>query len=117
MRRARRKKCGCALARRYGRFKLPRVPGAKRVKAASRNDVTWLARTDPVAKQVEFSEAWNQLTPAGKKYIVLHERAHLEAGTDHNDRFFTALRKLVERHHVPWKIAYELESYNCHSKH
>ena len=105
------------LRRRYGCFALPHVPGAKVVKEAKKKNVGWLARTDPKAKEVEFSESFNRLTPEGKRYIVLHERAHLKAGPDHNPHFYEVLRKLIEKHRVPWKIAYELESFNCHSQH
>lgn len=111
------KRRACALRRRYGCFRLPKVPGAKVVKAAARKEVNWLARTDPQAKEVEFSESWNALGPIAKKYIVLHERAHLEAGPDHNARFYDALKKLIAANRVPWRIAYELESWNCHASH
>jgi hypothetical protein len=114
MRRSKRR--GCALQKRYGRFKLPFVRGAKVVKAA-RKDVNWLARTDPDRKEVEFSEGWNALLPEAKRYIVLHERAHLETGPDHNAKFYEALKRLIAANNIPWKVAYELESFNCHAKH
>lgn len=113
---------GHALRRRYGRgrygcFRLPKVDGARVVKEARKN-VNWLARTDPDAKEVEFSHAWDELkSPDEKRYIVLHEQAHLETGPDHNDAFYVVLKKLIAEHHVPWKVAYELEAYNCHHKH
>jgi predicted metal-dependent hydrolase len=93
------------------------VPGARVVREAKSKDVSWLARTDPDSKEVEFSAAWNRLGPEAKKYIALHERAHLETGTDHNMHFYAVLKKLVIEHRIPWRIAYELESYNCHAKH
>jgi len=105
------------LRRRYGCFRLPHVPGARRVSEAKRKDVAWLARTDPDNKEVEFSEHWNRLSPEGRRYIVLHEQAHLQAGADHNMHFYEVLKRLIEEHHVPWKVAYELESFNCHAKH
>jgi predicted metal-dependent hydrolase len=104
-----------ALRRRYGCFRLPRVLGA-RVAKARRRDVSWLARTDPEARSIEFSEHFGRLSPDGKRYIVLHERAHLETGPEHNDRFYEVLKRLVASNKVPWRIAYELESYNCHKK-
>ena len=104
---------GCALRRRYGRFKLPHVDGAKVVKKADRKDVSWLARTDPDAKQVEFSEHFGKLSKEGQRYIVLHEQAHLETGPVHDARFYDTLRRLTAKHRIPWKIAYELETYNC----
>lgn len=107
---------GSRLRKRYGCFRLPKIPGAK-VMEAKRKDVAWLARTDPDAKEIEFSEAWNQLDPDGKKYIALHEQAHLKAGPDHNDHFYEVLKKLIEEHRVPWKVAYALEAYNCHASH
>ena len=112
-----RRHCASRLRRRYGCFRLPSIPEARVVKESKRKDVSWLARTDPKAKEVEFSESFNRLTPEGKRYIVLHERAHLKTGPDHNAQFYEALRKLIEANHVPWKIAYELESFNCHSAH
>jgi hypothetical protein len=119
-RKCRRQGCaraGRALRRRYGCFRLPEVPGAT-VKENTRKDVTWLARTDPEAKEIELSHAWAALpSPLARKYILLHERAHLETGTDHNDQFYQALKKLIVANKVPWKIAFELESYNCHAKH
>jgi predicted metal-dependent hydrolase len=105
------------LRRRYGCFRLPRVLGARIVKAAARSDVGWLARTDPGRKEVEFSQEWNRLLPEEKRYIVLHERAHLTTGPDHNEKFYTVLKGLIEKHHMPWKVAYELEQWNCHQKH
>ncbi len=81
---------------------------------AKRNDVSWLARTDPDNKTVEFSEHFDRLSPEGKRYIVLHERAHLETGPKHDDKFYEVLKRLVARNHVSWQVAYELESYNCH---
>lgn len=104
------------LRRRYGCFALPRVPGAK-VREAKRGDVSWLARTDPQAKTIEFSRLWNELAPEAKRYIVLHERAHIETGPDHNARFYETLKRLISEHRIDWKVAYELESYNCHAKH
>ena len=105
------------LARRYGCFRLPRVPGARRVAQAKRGDVGWLARTDVDAREVEFSEHWNRLTPAAKKHIALHEQAHLKTSEKHDAAFYKALWALVEKHRVPWKVVAELESYNCHAKH
>ena len=105
------------LRRRYGCFRLPAIPEAKVVKVSKRKNVSWLARTDSKAKEVEFSESFNRLSSEGKRYIVLHERAHLKTGPDHNASFYEALRRLIESNHVPWKIAYELESFNCHSAH
>lgn len=119
MRKCRRRGCarkGRALKRRYGCFRLPKVPGAT-VTESPRKDVAWLARTDPARKEIEFSHAWNALDADGKKYIVLHERAHLKTGTDHDDRFYEELKRLVAANGVPWKVAYELESYNCHKSH
>lgn len=113
-----RRRCGSSarLRRRYGCFRLPEVAGAKVVKEARKN-VNWLARTDPDNKEVEFSEHWNRLKDgAEKRYIVLHEQAHLETGPDHTDAFYTALKRLIEQHKVPWKVAYALEAYNCHHK-
>ena len=118
-----------ALAKRYGCFAgvcppesssthcLPKMKEAKTVKAASRSDVGWLARTEPRAKDVELSEAFDKLTPEGKRYIVLHERAHLQTGPDHNPRFFEALRKLADANKIDWKVAWELETFNCHARH
>lgn len=103
--------------RRFGCFKVPFIKGARVVKAAARNDVTWLGRTDPALKEVELSSEWNRLSPDEKRYIVAHEQAHLEAGTDHNERFYDHLKRLIEKHKVPWKVAYNLESFNCHAKH
>lgn len=105
------------IRRRYGCFALPKIRGAKRVAMASRKDVTWLARTDPVAKEIEFSEHFGNLSPDGQRYIVAHEEAHLKTGTDHNAAFYAALKKLVKERRIPWEIAFELESYNCHSRH
>ena len=108
---------GRSLRRRYGCFRLPTIPGAT-VKEAKRKDVNWLARTDPQAREVEFSHAWDELPSQDeKRYIVLHEQAHLETGPDHNDHFYSALKRLVEKHRVPWKVAYDLESWNCHKSH
>jgi len=104
------------LRRRYGCFQLPRVPGAK-VKEVHRTGATWLARTDPKAKTIEFSQHFDSLKPLEKQYITLHERAHLETGTDHNDRFFEALKRLVKANGVSWRIAYDLEIANCHKDH
>ena len=113
-----RKKCGPrALKRRYGCFRLPKVPGAKVVKEAKRKDVSWLARTDPDRKEIEFSHHWDRLNPVEKRYIVLHEQAHLKTGPDHDDRFYEELKRLIAEHHVPWKVAYALEAYNCHKSH
>ena len=109
----RRRRC---LRRRYGCFRLPDVPGAKSVKKG-RADATWLARTDPVAKTVEFSKHWNNLPSHARRYIVLHERAHLETGPDHNQAFYTALKKLIAKHKVPWDVAFEVEAWNCHKDH
>jgi predicted metal-dependent hydrolase len=89
---------------------------AKEVKAIHK-DVGWLARTEPRAKEVEFSEAFDKLTPEGKRFIVLHERAHLKTGPDHNARFYEVLRKLIKSNGVSWEVAFELESWNCHAKH
>lgn len=107
---------GRALRARYGCFRLPTVKEAKVVKAAAHKGVTWLARTDPKAKQVEFSEAFDKLSPEGKKFIVLHERAHLQAGPDHDANFYEALKKLIVANKVSWRVAFELESWNCHHK-
>jgi hypothetical protein len=105
-----------SLRKRYGCFRLPNVPEARAVRVAKRKDVGWLARTDTERKEVEFSEAFDRLTPDGKRYIVLHERAHLRTGPDHDARFYEVLKQLVQIAKVPWRIAYELESYNCHHK-
>jgi len=107
---------GRKLAKRYGCFRLPKIRGVK-VKESKQKDATWLARTDPKAKEIEFSEAYNRLSDEGKKYIVLHERAHVNTGTDHNADFYQELRKLIKANGVSWEVAYELESWNCHSKH
>lgn len=115
---------GCALRRRYGRragvrygcFRLPKIPGAQ-VSESRRKDVSWLARTDPEGKTIEFSEYWNHLQPEEKRYIVLHERAHLATGPDHDTRFYDELKKLVAANGVDWKVAYALEAYNCHKDH
>jgi hypothetical protein len=104
------------LHRRYGCFVLPRVSGA-RVMESKRKNVSWLARTDHKAKTIEFSEHFDRLSPEAKRFIVLHERAHLETGSDHNEQFVTALKKLIKANHVSWEIAFELEMYNCHSSH
>ena len=98
--------------RRRGRFKLPRVPGAKKVAKAKRRDVTWLARTTPDTGLVEFSDAFEQLTPEGKRYIVAHEQAHLEAGPDHDARFYEVLKGLAKKRGIDWATAWELETYN-----
>lgn len=111
--RKRRKKS--QLKRRYGCFRLPEVRGA-RVSEAKQKDASWLARTDPAAKTIEFSEAWAKLSDAGKEYIVLHERAHLETGPDHNSNFYDVLKRLIKANGVSWEIAYELESFNCHKR-
>lgn len=105
-----------ALGKRYGCFRLPTVPGAT-VKEAKRKDVNWLARTDPEGKEIEFSHHWDRLDPESKKYIVLHERAHLETGPDHTDEFYRVLKRLIADHGVSWKVAYGLEAYNCHKSH
>ena len=105
------------MRRRYGCFRLPKVAGAKVVKEAKRKDVSWLARTDPDHKEVEFSEHWNKLGPEAKRYIVLHEQAHLKTDIYHDDRFYEVLKKLTAEHKVPWKVAYELEVYNCGKSH
>jgi predicted metal-dependent hydrolase len=105
------------LARRYGCFRLPRVKGASEVSEAKRKDVSWFARTDVDSKEIEFSKAFDELSPEGKRYIVLHERAHLKTGPVHDARFYDELKKLVENSRgVSWKVAYELESYNCEHK-
>jgi hypothetical protein len=119
-----------ALSKRYGCFKLPRVRGARTVACAggskkcegpriarARGAVSWLARTDPRAKTIEFSEAFGELTPEGKRYITAHEEAHLRTGPDHNSRFYEVLKRLVKERRIDWEVAYELESYNCHAKH
>jgi predicted metal-dependent hydrolase len=117
-----------ALRRRYGCFRLPRksgqcgslgcIPEAKAIKAASHKGANWLARTDPRAKEVEFSQAWDHLTDEGKRYIVLHERAHLIAKTiHHNASFYEVLRRLIKANKVSWEVAYELENWNCHRSH
>lgn len=118
------------LRRRFGCFRLPRVPGARKVACAggskrcegpriarSRGPVSWLARTDADGKTVEFSDAFGELTPDGRRYIAAHEEAHLKTGPEHDMRFYAALKKLVEARRIPWKVAYELESYNCHARH
>jgi hypothetical protein len=115
------KKRGCSrkgrsLRKRYGCFHLPSIPGVT-VKETTNSNVTWLARTDPEAKEIELSPHWDKLDATSKKYIVLHERAHIEAGTDHNDQFYAVLKRLIRENHVPWEVAFELESYNCHKKH
>jgi hypothetical protein len=116
IRRGGRRGCSRPLGRRYGCFNLPRVVGAHSVRKAKRKDVVWLARTDAKAKEVEFSEAWDKLSAEAKRYIVLHEQAHLKAGAEHDARFYEVLKKLVKRARVSWEVAYELESYNCHHK-
>jgi hypothetical protein len=109
-------KGGKTCCTRFACFKLPKVPGAKKVLCAPRKDVTWLARTEPVAKEVEFSHHWSSLKPIERKYIVLHERAHLKAGVEHTDAFYEELMKMVAKAGIPWKIAYEMESHNCDRK-
>lgn len=116
MPRPRRRRCS-ALHRRYGCFRLPFVKGASHVSEHKRKGVSWIARTDPERRTVEFSEAYDRLSPEAKRYIVLHERAHLKTGTEHDDRFYEELKRLIARHGVSWKVAYELESYNCHKSH
>jgi hypothetical protein len=118
LRTPRRRACGThgRLRRRYGCFRLPRVPGAV-VKESKRKDVEWLARTDPVGKTIEFSEHWDRLEPEQKRYIVLHERAHLKTGPDHDERFYEVLKELIKKHHVKWEVAYGMEQYNCHKSH
>lgn len=116
-RRCRRGGCRSSrLRRRYGCFRLPQIRGAH-VAEAKRKDVSWLARTDPVAKTIEFSAAWNKLTPEGKRYIAAHEEAHLRTGPDHNAEFYSELKRLIKKRRISWEVAYELESYNCHAKH
>lgn len=105
------------LRRRYGCFRLPDVPGARVVKEAKRRDVSWLARTDPDRREVEFSEHWNRLGPIEKQYIALHEQAHIETGPDHNLHFYDVLMRLTQQAGIPWKVAYKMESFNCHAKH
>lgn len=113
----RRRRCGRSrLRRRYGCFHLPKIPGVKTLEA-KRKDVAWLARTDPQARQIEFSEHWAKLPPREQKYIELHERAHLKTGADHDDAFFEELKRLVRENHVPWEVAYKLEVWNCHRSH
>ena len=97
---------------RRGRFALPRVPGAKKVAKAKRRDVSWLARTTPSTGLVEFSEAFDRLTPDGKRYIVAHEQAHLEAGADHDAAFYEALEQIIKARRLDWQTAWKLESYN-----
>jgi hypothetical protein len=104
------------LRRRYGCFSLPRVPGAH-VKEAARKDVSWLARTDPQAREIEFSGAWAAMPPEERAYIVLHERAHLKTGPNHDDRFYAALKRLIAKSRVSWETAYSLEQFNCHRSH
>jgi len=116
MKRCRPRRGKSALRRRYGCFRLPTIPGAKAIEN-KRKDVTWLARTDPKGKTVEFSHHWDALKPEEKRYIVLHERAHLAAGTDHDARFYAELKKLVKKNRVPWEVAYDLEAANCHKSH
>lgn len=116
---------GRALRRRFGCFRLPRVPGAKNVACAggskqcrgprlprARGPVSWLARTDPAAKTVEFSDAFGRLTPEGQRYIVAHEQAHLIAGPDHDERFYAALKGLIVKRGLDWRTAWELERFN-----
>jgi hypothetical protein len=111
-----RRKCSSKLRRRYGCFKVPRVPGAT-TKEVHRKGATWLARTDPKAKTIEFSEFFDRLKPLEKKYITLHERAHLETGTDHNEAFYSVLKKLIAANKMSWRVAFELENANCHKDH
>jgi hypothetical protein len=111
-----RRKCSSKLRRRYGCFKVPRVPGAT-TKEVHRKGATWLARTDPKEKTIEFSEYFDDLKPLEKKYITLHERAHLETGTDHNEAFLAALKRLIIANKMSWRIAFELENANCHKDH
>lgn len=119
---------GRRLRRRFGCFRLPRVRGAKvacaggskdcrgpRI-ARSHGDVSWLARTDPDNKTIEFSDAFGRLTPEGRRYITAHEEAHLETGPNHDERFYAALRKLIVRRKLDWATAWTLESYNCGRK-
>lgn len=104
------------LRRRYGCFRLPVVKGAKTVKATARKDANWLARTDPKAKEIEFSiHNFSKLSPEGKRFIVLHERAHLKTGTDHNSAFYDELVKLCDANGIDWRTAFQLESFNCFS--
>lgn len=107
----RRRRRGC-IRRRYGCFRLPRVKGAAKVMKAKRRDVTWLARTDSYSKTVEFSEHWAHLTPEQRRYIVIHERAHLIAGPEHNERFYEVLRRLSAQAGVDYEAAYKLETLN-----
>lgn len=117
------------MRRRYGCFRLPRVPGARVVACAggakkcegpriarSRGPVSWLARTDPKARTVEFADGFGDLSPEGQRYIAAHEEAHLRSGPDHDARFYEALKKLVEERRLDWKTAWVLESYNCGRK-
>lgn len=108
MKRRRRRCC----IRRYGCFRLPRVKGARKVSKARRNDVTWLARTDSATKSVEFSKHWAKLDANGRKYIVLHEQAHLIAGPEHNDHFYEVLRRLAAQNGVDYETAFKLETLN-----
>ena len=110
-----RRRCG-KLRRRYGCFRLPKIPGAKAIEN-KRKDVTWLARTDPKGKTVEFSHHWDALPAEAKRYITLHERAHLKTGVDHNAAFYEELKRLVKKHRVSWETAYDLEAANCHKSH
>ncbi len=104
---------GCKRSRpRRGLFALPRVPGAKKVAKAKRRDVSWLARTTPDTGLVEFSEAFDRLTPEGKRYIVAHEQAHLEAGADHDAKFYEVLKKLTKERRIDWETAWGLETFN-----
>jgi len=109
----RRKRGRRALARRYGCFRLPKIRGAH-VSEAKQKDVSWLARTDPKAKTIEFSEAFDRLSPEGKRYIAEHEATHLKTGTDHNAAFYAELRRRIKKKKIDWEIAYELEAWNCH---
>ena len=94
----------------------PKMKEAKSVKGTTKN-VGWMARTDPKAKTVEFAGAFDKLTPEGKRYITLHERAHLKTGTDHNAAFYAEVMRLAKSNKIdPW-VAFELEQWNCHQKH
>lgn len=120
---------GRSLRRRYGCFRLPRVRGARTACAGgsrecegpriarSRGPVSWLARTDPDAKTVEFSDAFGRLTPEGKRYIVAHEEAHLQTGPEHGEKFYAALRRLIEKRGLDWQTAWELERHNYSRPH
>lgn len=88
------------------------MAGASRVTEAKRKDVSWLARTDIDSKEVEFSEHFDRLTPAEKKYIVAHERAHLASSEKHDAAFYRALRRIAEKDGIPLGTAWELETAN-----